>query len=114
MRASRRALKSRRHCSSSALMTAAGSSAARATVLQATMASSAASAMWRKPAMGEGSVMGIDATFPYGANQQKAADVPAGDACGPAVAEQGHEYFKVADVPGWQDYDFPELKRSGS
>ena len=57
-----------------------------------------------------GSAMGIDATFPFGANEQKAADVPAGEACGPAVAEQGHEFFKVADVPGWQDYDFPELQ----
>ena len=62
-----------------------------------------------------GSAMGIDATFPFGADEQKAADVPAGEACGPAVAEQGHEFFKVADVPGWQDYDFPELqKRSRS
>jgi 2,5-furandicarboxylate decarboxylase 1 len=58
-----------------------------------------------------GSAMGIDATFPYGADEQKAADVPAGEACGPAVVEQGHEFFKVADVPGWQDYDFPELRK---
>jgi 2,5-furandicarboxylate decarboxylase 1 len=58
-----------------------------------------------------GSAMGIDATFPYGADEQKAADVPAGEACGPAVAEHGHEFFKVADVPGWQDYDFPELPK---
>jgi 4-hydroxy-3-polyprenylbenzoate decarboxylase/2,5-furandicarboxylate decarboxylase 1 len=58
-----------------------------------------------------GSAMGIDATFPFGADEQKAADVPAGEVCGPAVAEQGHEFFKVADVPGWQDYDFPELQR---
>jgi 4-hydroxy-3-polyprenylbenzoate decarboxylase/2,5-furandicarboxylate decarboxylase 1 len=62
-----------------------------------------------------GSAMGIDATFPFGADEQKAADVPAGEACGPAVAEHGHEFFKVADIPGWQDYDFPELqKRSRS
>jgi 3-octaprenyl-4-hydroxybenzoate carboxy-lyase len=38
-------------------------------------------------------------------------DVPAGEVCGPAVAEQGHEFFKVADVPGWQDYNFPELRK---
>jgi 2,5-furandicarboxylate decarboxylase 1 len=57
-----------------------------------------------------GSVIGIDATFPFGADEQKAADVPAGEACGPAVAEHGHEFFKVADVPGWRDYDFPELR----
>ncbi len=31
--------------------------------------------------------------------------------CGPAVVEHGHEFFKVADVPGWQDYDFPELRK---
>lgn len=29
-----------------------------------------------------------------------AADDPAGEACGPAVAEHDHEFFKVADVPG--------------
>jgi UbiD family decarboxylase len=58
-----------------------------------------------------GSSMGIDATFPFGADQQKAPDVPAEAACGPAVAEQGHEFFKVADVPGWQDYSFPELQK---
>jgi 4-hydroxy-3-polyprenylbenzoate decarboxylase/2,5-furandicarboxylate decarboxylase 1 len=58
-----------------------------------------------------GSAMGIDATFPFGADEQKAADVPAGQACGPAVADQGHEFFKVADVPGWQGYDFPELQK---
>lgn len=28
-------------------------------------------------------------------------DVPAGEACGPAVVEHGHEFFKVAHVPGW-------------
>jgi 2,5-furandicarboxylate decarboxylase 1 len=58
-----------------------------------------------------GSAMGIDATFPFGADEQKAPDVPAGEACGPAVAEHGHEFFKVADVPGWQEYNFPELQK---
>ena len=58
-----------------------------------------------------GSAMGIDATFPFGADEQKADDVPAGEACGPAVAEHGHEFFKIADVPGWQEYDFPELRK---
>jgi hypothetical protein len=43
------------------------------------------------------------------ADEPKAADVPAGEVCGPAVAEDGHGFFKVADVPGWQDYNFPEL-----
>jgi 2,5-furandicarboxylate decarboxylase 1 len=38
----------------------------------------------------------------------------AGAACGPAVAEQGHEFFEVADIPGWRDYDFPELRNRGS
>jgi hypothetical protein len=28
----------------------------------------------------------------------------------PAVAEHGHELFKVADVPGWQEYGFPEVR----
>jgi hypothetical protein len=27
-----------------------------------------------------------------------------------ALAEQGHEFFEVAAVPGWQEYDFPELR----
>lgn len=59
-----------------------------------------------------GSAMGIDATFPFGADEQKAApDVPAGEACGPAVAGHSHELFKVADVPGWQEYNFPELQK---
>ena len=58
-----------------------------------------------------GSAMGIDATFPFGEDEQKATDSPAGEACGPAVAEHGHEFFKVADVPGWQDYDLPELQQ---
>ncbi|WP_437222315.1 UbiD family decarboxylase [Planctomicrobium sp. SH661] len=59
-----------------------------------------------------GSSMGIDATFPFGSIIKKAIDVPdAGTACGPALAEKGHEFFEVADVPGWQTYDFPELDR---
>ena len=58
-----------------------------------------------------GSAMGIDAIFPFGADEQKAADLPADEACGPAVAEHGHEFFKVADVPGWQEYNFPELRK---
>ena len=45
------------------------------------------------------------------ADEQKAPEIPAGEACGPAVAEQGHEFIKVADVPGWQEYDFPELRK---
>ena len=55
--------------------------------------------------------MGIDATFPFGSDEQKAPDVPASEACGPAVAEHGHEFFKVADVPGWEEYNFPELQK---
>jgi len=31
-----------------------------------------------------------------------------GEACGAAVAEHGPEFFEVADVPGWREYDFPE------
>jgi hypothetical protein len=37
-------------------------------------------------------------------------DRPAGKVCGPAVAEHGLEYVEVADVPGWQTYDLPELR----
>lgn len=51
-----------------------------------------------------GSALGIDATYPYGTVVKLAGDV-----CGPAVAEHGGEFVEVADVPGWRDYDFPEL-----
>ncbi|CAN5373549.1 hypothetical protein BH10ACT9_BH10ACT9_27360 [soil metagenome] len=51
-----------------------------------------------------GSALGIDATYPYGTVVKIA-----GDACGPSEAEQGKEFVEVADVPGWRDYDFPEL-----
>jgi 2,5-furandicarboxylate decarboxylase 1 len=56
-----------------------------------------------------GSAIGIDATYPYGTVIKKAGD--AAKICGPAVAEHGLEYVEVADVPGWQDYDFPELRK---
>jgi 4-hydroxy-3-polyprenylbenzoate decarboxylase/2,5-furandicarboxylate decarboxylase 1 len=52
-----------------------------------------------------GSAMGIDATFPYGTVVKLAGDV-----CGPAVAEHGKEFLAVADIPGWREYDFPELR----
>jgi 2,5-furandicarboxylate decarboxylase 1 len=61
-----------------------------------------------------GSAIGIDATFPFGAEVKSAADVPVGQVCGPAVAERGHEFFEVASVPGWQDYNFPELTNRAS
>ena len=54
-----------------------------------------------------GSALGIDATYPYGTDVRIAGS---DDACGPSVAEHGHEYVMVADVPGWRDYDFPELR----
>ena len=53
-----------------------------------------------------------DATFSYGTVVRKAGD--ASKICGPALAEHGLEYVEVADVPGWQDYDFPELRRRGA
>jgi 4-hydroxy-3-polyprenylbenzoate decarboxylase/2,5-furandicarboxylate decarboxylase 1 len=57
------------------------------------------------------SAIGIDATFPYGTVIKSAVDVPAaGNVCGPAVAEHGHEFVEVAAIPGWQEYDFPELR----
>ena len=60
-----------------------------------------------------GSAIGIDATFPFGA-EVKTAGVPGSkEVCGPALAEHGLEFFEVAAVPGWQDYDFPELQRHG-
>ena len=58
-----------------------------------------------------GSVVGIDATFPFGAEIRTAGARPVSrDICGPALAEKGHEYIEVADVPGWREYEFPELK----
>jgi hypothetical protein len=30
------------------------------------------------------------------------------------MAEHGHEFFEIAAVPGWQYYDFPELRQAGS
>ena len=55
-----------------------------------------------------GSALGIDATYPYGTVIKIA-----GDACGPSVAEHGKEFVEVADVPGWRQYDFPELDNHG-
>jgi 2,5-furandicarboxylate decarboxylase 1 len=54
-----------------------------------------------------GSALGIDATYPYGTVVKEA-----GDLCGPGVAEHGKEFLAVADIPGWRDYDFPELRQS--
>jgi 2,5-furandicarboxylate decarboxylase 1 len=51
-----------------------------------------------------GSALGIDATYAYGTVVKVA-----GEACGPAQAEHGREFVEVADVPGWREYDFPEL-----
>jgi len=53
-----------------------------------------------------GSALGIDATYPYGTVIKVAGEV-----CGPAVAEHGKEFLEVADIPGWRDYDFPELRK---
>lgn len=51
-----------------------------------------------------GSALGIDATYPYGTVVKVA-----GQACGASVAEHGGEFVEVADVPGWREFDFPEL-----
>lgn len=51
-----------------------------------------------------GSALGIDATYPYGTVVKAVGDV-----CGPALAEHGREFVEVADIPGWRDYDIPEL-----
>ena len=60
-----------------------------------------------------GSAIGIDATFPFGLPVNKAGEAAA-NVCGPALAEHGREYIEVADVPGWKDYDFPELRKRGA
>jgi 2,5-furandicarboxylate decarboxylase 1 len=59
-----------------------------------------------------GSAIGIDATYPFGTVVRKADE--ASKICGPAIAEHGLEYVEVADVPGWQAYDFPELRKRGA
>lgn len=51
-----------------------------------------------------GSAIGIDATYPYGTVIKTV-----GDLCGPALEEPGGKVVEVADVPGWRDYEFPEL-----
>lgn len=52
------------------------------------------------------SSIGIDATYPYGS----IVDTGTGDPTQPD--KTGSKlYFKVADIPGWQDYVFPELDK---
>lgn len=51
-----------------------------------------------------GSAIGTDATYPYGTVIKKVGDV-----CGPALEEHGGRVVEVADIPGWREYDFPEL-----
>ena len=61
-----------------------------------------------------GSAIGIDATFLFGAKGQYRNRITIQQRrCGPAMAEHGHEFFEIAAVPGWQDYDFPELRQAG-
>ena len=55
-----------------------------------------------------GSTVGIDATFPYGSIVRTPGPK---SVCAPALSEHGLEYFEVADVPGWREYELPELKR---
>jgi 4-hydroxy-3-polyprenylbenzoate decarboxylase/2,5-furandicarboxylate decarboxylase 1 len=47
-----------------------------------------------------GSAIGIDATYPFGAVI---------GALPPAGKPDDKLYFKIAEIPGWQDYSFPEL-----
>lgn len=51
-----------------------------------------------------GSALGIDATFPFGS---VIGSLP------PAGADKSDKtmYFKIAEIPGWQDYPFPELDK---
>lgn len=51
-----------------------------------------------------GSAIGIDATYPFGS---VVGALPPG-----SKDKQDHTlYFKVAEIPGWKDYDFPELEK---
>ncbi len=49
------------------------------------------------------SSIGIDATYPFGSVVAEAGENP--------PEEKDKLYFKVAEIPGWQDYDFPELDK---
>ncbi len=49
-----------------------------------------------------GSAIGIDATYPFGSVV---------DAL-PTNKKDDKLYFKVAEIPGWQSYDFPELDQA--
>lgn len=51
------------------------------------------------------SSIGIDATYPFG------SIVDAGDGQKQAAETSGKLYFKIAEVPGWKDYEFPELEK---
>lgn len=51
------------------------------------------------------SSIGIDATYPFG------SIVDGGDEQKQPDETSGKLYFKVAEVPGWQDYAFPELDK---
>ncbi|MFJ1269098.1 UbiD family decarboxylase [Legionella lytica] len=55
------------------------------------------------------SSVGIDATYPFG-SLVLTSEVPLEKTVQPAA---GKLCFKVADIPGWQDYDFPELTKQG-
>lgn len=52
------------------------------------------------------SSMGIDATYPFGSVvDQPGSKDDYTDPC----KETGRLYYKIADVPGWQEYNFPEI-----
>lgn len=51
------------------------------------------------------SSIGIDATYPFGSIVDTGNDPKQPESSGDKL------YFKVADVPGWQDYVFPELDK---
>lgn len=49
------------------------------------------------------SSLGIDATYPFGSIVDEDGSTAKPD------SSSNKLYFKIADVPGWQDYNFPEL-----
>lgn len=51
-----------------------------------------------------GSALGIDATYPFGSI---IGEVPPSE----RDAADKKLYFKVAEIPGWQEYPFPELEQ---
>jgi 2,5-furandicarboxylate decarboxylase 1 len=59
-----------------------------------------------------GSAIGIDATFSFGADEQKVPDVPAGEACGPAGRARPRISSKLPMCPVGRNTTFPSCRNT--